>query len=127
MKASNHQRPLAETQLTRWLTRGLSLIADLFYGVIVIAAFTNEDPPTAAGWVVLGCVVACILASLAAWRWPRAGGLTLLVMAAALVVSVVASSAVQHFEPLATVMTLFIYPVPATLVGALFVADGQKA
>lgn len=125
MKASNPYNPLTDTGLTRWLTRGLSLVADLFYSLILIAAFTNEDAPTTAGWAVLGCVAVCILASLLAWRWPRAGGLIILAGAAALVISVIISTGIQGYDLLATLIALFVYPVPAVLVGALFVADGQ--
>jgi len=127
MKASNHHRSFVDARLTQWMTRGLSLVVNLFYAVILVAAFTNEDPPTATGWAVLGCVLACIVTSVAAWRWPRVGGLLVLGGAAALAVSVIVSAALQGFEPLAAIITLFVYPVPAILVGALFVADGQSA
>jgi hypothetical protein len=119
-------QPMAnDLKLMHWMTRGISLITDLFYGVILFAAFVNEDPPTLVGKYILAGVAGYMVASLLAWRWPRAGGMTILLIAGALAVSVLVSTAIQGYDLLATLLALAIYPVPAVLVGALFLADGQ--
>jgi hypothetical protein len=125
MNTDNSQPLPMELKLNRWMTRGISLITTGFYGIIMFAALVNEDPPSITGRYIIAGVMGCVLAIFLAWRWPLAGGVSILLMAVVVAMSVIASAIQQGYDGLATLLALCIYPVPAVLVGALFIADGQ--
>lgn len=111
-------------RLGRWLTRGLGVVVEAFFGLIAVLALTGEDPPRPEAWPMLACLGVCLIAVLLAWRWPEAGGAFLVLGALSLAVAVACSSLVFGLGPLGLALAL-IYPAPFLLVGALSLADAR--
>jgi hypothetical protein len=104
------------------MTRMLSLVVNAVFMLIMGLALTNEDPLPPQGWPVLACLGLCLLASLAAWRWARLGGLATLAGAAALGVAAAASSLATGLGTTGLVLSL-AYPLPYLVLGSLCLMD----
>jgi FtsH-binding integral membrane protein len=110
--------------LGRWITRGLGVLVDGFFGLIVVLALTNEDPPAPQAWPMLACLIVCMVSVLVAWRWEQIGGVMVLFGSVALAATVLYSSLVTGLGPYSLVAA-FIYPVPFFVVGGLTLADAR--
>ena len=110
----------------RWIARLSSLAVNSVFLVILVLAVTNEDKPEGAAIPVLVLLVVAMGSSLAAWRWERAGGITVLVSAVCLGVAAYAAS--RTYGPGSHWLAPLIYGTPYLLVGTLFLvaSRGQR-
>ena len=110
------------TRSAHWMTRALSLAVNAVFLLIIGLALTNEDPVPAQGRPVLACLGFCMLASLAAWRWARLGGLVTLAGAVALSGAAAAASLATGLGTTGLVLSL-AYPLPYAVLGSLCLMD----
>jgi len=110
----------------RWLARGLSIVTGGVFLLIIGLALTNEDKPGGAAVPVLILLGLTLVASVAAWRWERIGGLVVILLAGGLTVA--AYSASRSFglgSP--SFLPAFLYGGPFPVVGALFLVSSRMA
>ena len=110
----------------RWMARLLSIVISIVFLLIIYLAVTNEDRPHGAAIPVLALLLLTILATFAAWRWERVGGLIVVLFALCLSVAAYSASLTfglgsQSFVP------ALLYGAPFLLVGILFWVCGQGA
>ena len=109
-----------------WMARLLSLGMDSVFLLFLILAVTNEDKPQGPAISVLVLLVLTIGASLAAWRWEKAGGA--LVVAGGLCLGVAAYRAsLASGLGSTSYLPAFIYGAPFIVVGILFWISGTEA
>ena len=110
--------------LSRWMTRGLGLLAVTLYGLLIWLALTNEDPPSSQGWPVLACMGLCVAGVFISWRWPRAGGLTLVFASIAYSITAAYSTFTTGADWLGVVVASAL-PLPFLLLGGLALHEAQ--
>jgi hypothetical protein len=116
----DHKFPL------RLLTRLLALGINSAFLLILCLAVTNEDKPQGPAITVLVLLGLTMVASFAAWRWEKAGGI--LVIAGALGTGMAAYSASQNFGlGSQSLLPGLIYGVPFLVLGILFWLCGHRA
>lgn len=118
--------PQAHPLYTRsgdWITRGLGLMVNAFFLVILFLTLTNEDGVTPQGWPVVISLVVAMGGLFVALRWSRVGGRLALIGAAALIPAVLYSAYLTGFSLEGTLIGLVIYPIPFFIVASLFLSD----
>ena len=110
----------------RWLTRVLSMVTSVVFLIILFLAVTDEDVPHGAANPVLVVLALTIVATMAAWRWEKAGGLAVVLLALCLSKAVYSSSPAFGLSSLRFIPAV-IYGVPFLVVGILFWVCGQTA
>jgi sugar lactone lactonase YvrE len=108
----------------RWMTRLLSIVISSVFLLIIGLAVTNEDKPQGAAIPVLALLVLTIVASLAAWRWEKVGGLVVVLLALCLSVAAHSASLAFGLGSLSFLPAL-LYGAPFLVVGILFWVCGQ--
>ena len=103
----------------RWMTRLLSIVVSCGFLLIMVLAVTNEDKPQGAALPVLTLLGLTMLASLAAWRWEKVGGLAVVVLAVCLGVAAYAASLAVGLGALSLLPAL-IYGAPFLILDVLF-------
>jgi xanthine/uracil/vitamin C permease (AzgA family) len=124
----NDRRPSRdENGLTlHWMARGLSITTSGLFLLILGLAIANEDKPRGPAVPVLVLLGLTLMASVAAWRWERVGGLVVILLAGALAVA--AYSASQAFAlGSTTFLPALLYGGPFLAVGILFWLSGRIA
>lgn len=101
-----------------WVARLSSLAVSGVFLLILILAVTNEDKPRGAAIPVLVLLVLTMMSCVVAWKWPRAGGIAVLISAGCLGVAAYAASRAYDVGP--TLLAPLVYAVPFLLVGTLF-------
>jgi hypothetical protein len=117
--------PPTNIQSLHWLTRLHSLVVNSAFLVFLFLMLTNEDQPQGpARWVVMviGCAIGC---SLAAWRWPKEGGIATCMAGLALMTAAFYSSLFFGGRGLITFVVPFLMGVPFVMAGLLFWQLGQ--
>jgi xanthine/uracil/vitamin C permease (AzgA family) len=102
----------------RWIARLSSLAINSVFLLILFLALTNEDKPQGAAIPVLVLLALTMVSCLAAWRWERAGGITVLVGAVCLGVAAYSASRTYGAGP--HFLIPLVYAAPFLLVGTLF-------
>ena len=110
----------------RWLTRMLSIVVTGVFLLIGALAVFNEDKPQGAAVPILALLALTTLATLAAWRWERAGGLVVALLTLGLGAASYSSSQAFELGSLSLLLAL-LYGVPFLAVGSLFWICGQRA
>ncbi len=115
--------------ILRWTARGLSLLAGGLAGLFVITFVMGSFnpgvlPPTASDLFKLACFTACIGGSLAAWRWPRLGGLVGLGSATVLATDFIGNALRSGPEILETIFSVVVFCGPFIFIGILFITEG---
>jgi len=108
----------------RWTARGLSIVTGGVFLLIIGLALTNEDRPGGAAVPVLILLGLTLVASVAAWRWERIGGLVVILLAVGLTVAAYSSSRAVGLGSQALLPAL-LYGGPFLVVGALFWLSGR--
>jgi hypothetical protein len=108
----------------RWLARGLSIVTGGVFLLIIGLALTNEDRPGGAAVPVLILLGLTLIASVAAWRWERAGGLVVILLAFGLTIAAYSSSRAVGLGSQALLPAL-LYGGPFLVVGTLFWLSGR--
>lgn len=122
----NHHGPThtRKPATLRWLARGLSIVTGGVFLLIIGLALTNEDRPGAAAVPVLILLGLTLMASVAAWRWERAGGLVVILLTGGLTVAAYSSSRAVGLRSQALLPAL-LYGGPFLVVGTLFWLSGR--
>jgi hypothetical protein len=116
----------ATPRRAHWMTRVVGLMVNTFFGAWLWLILRNEDAPSHRGWLVVGCLVACMLAVAASWRWPRAGGIATLAGAAGLAAAAMVSSVAAGLGVAGAGVAL-MYAVPFVVTGCLALMDAGSA
>jgi hypothetical protein len=126
VKSVNNHRPTRGKKgiALRWLAWGLSIVTDGVFLLIIGLALTNEDKPGGATVPVLILLGLTLVASVAAWRWERIGGLVVILLAVGLTVAAYSSSQAIGLGSQALLPAL-LYGGPFLVVGALFWLSGR--
>lgn len=108
-----------------WITRGLGLMVNAFFLLILFLTLTNEDSVTPQGWPVVVSLLVAVLGVFIALRWERLGGRLALIGAVALIPAVLYSAYLTGFQLESLLIGLVVYPIPFFIVASLFLADAQ--
>ncbi len=108
-----------------WIARGLGLIVNAFFLMILFLTLTNEDGVTPQGWPVVVSLLVAIAGIFLALRWKRLGGRLALIGAVTLIPAVLYSAYLTGFGHEGLLIGLVIYPVPFLIVASLFLSDAQ--
>lgn len=106
-----------------WIARGIGLLVNAFFILIVFLTVTGQDTLTPKGWPVVASLLVGILGVFVAMRWERLGGRIAIVGALALIPAVLYSAYAIGFGLQGLVVGLVIYPVPFLIVASLFLSD----
>ena len=110
----------------RWTARGLSIVTGGVFLLIIGLALTNEDRPRGPAIPVLVMLGLTLVASFAAWRWERIGGLVVILLAGGLTVAAYsASRAFGLGTP--SFLPALLYGGPFLVLGILFWVSAQAA
>jgi len=110
----------------RRLARLSGLVINGVFLLIFILAVTNEDKPQGPAIAVLVLLVLVIVASFAAWRWGKAGGIPVVVGGLCLSVAVYLAQRAFGLGS-SSLLGPLIYGTPFVFVGILFWMSGEKA
>ena len=124
----DHLQRVPRRQCTHlcWLTRMLSILVTGAFLLIGVLAVVNEDKPQGAAVPILALLALTMLATLAAWRWERAGGFVVALLALCLGAASYSASQALELRSLSLLLAL-LYGIPFLAVGSLFWICGQKA
>ncbi len=108
-----------------WIARGIGLLVNAFFLLIVFLTVTGQNSLTPKGWPVVAGLLVCITGTFIAMRWERLGGRIAVAGAFALIPAVLYSAYAIGFGIQGLVVGLVIYPVPFLIVASLFLADSN--
>jgi hypothetical protein len=108
-----------------WIARGIGLLVNAFFLLIVFLTVTGHDSLTPQGWPVVASLLVCILGVFTALRWERLGGRMVLGGVLALIPAVLYSAYSTGFGVQGLIVGLVVYPVPFLIVASLFLADNK--
>lgn len=108
-----------------WIARGLGLMVNAFFLVVLFLTLTNEDGVTPQGWPVVVSLAVAISGIFIALWWGRLGGHLAMIGAAALIPSVLYSAYTTGFGLEGLLIGLVIYPIPFFIVASLFISDAR--
>jgi hypothetical protein len=106
-----------------WIARGLGLLVNAFFLVVVFLTITGQNTLTPNGWPVVASLLVCIGGVFIALRWGRLGGRVTVAGALALLPAVLYSAFLGGFGLEGLIVGLVIYPVPFLIVASLFLSD----
>lgn len=109
--------------IQHWLARALSVPVIGFSLFILVMASINEDPPRPEAFPLLALLGIMPFAVLAAWRWQRAGGVTVIVLALAQGFAAFAAQLAFGLDRY-SFLFLLLYGLPPLCVGVLFLSCG---
>lgn len=108
-----------------WIARGIGLLVNAFFLVVVYLTLTGQDSLTPSGWPVVASLLVGIAGIFIAMRWERLGGRIAVLGALALVPAVLYSAVTVGFGLQGLVVGLVIYPVPFLIVASLFLSENK--
>src|SRR5262245_48573760 len=108
-----------------WIARGIGLLVNSFFLLILFLAFTNEDGVAPLYWPTAACVIVGVLGIFVAMRWERIGGRIAMAGAGGLVLTNLAGALFSGLGWYG-IVTALIYAVPFFLAGSLFVSGARR-
>ena len=106
-----------------WIARGLGLMVNAFFLMILFLTLTHKDGVTPQGWPVVVSLTIAITGVFIALRWGRLGGRLTMIGVAALIPAVLYSAYITGFGLEGLLIGLVIYPIPFLIVASLFLSD----
>lgn len=106
-----------------WIARGLGLLVNAFFLVVVFLTVTGQNTLTPNGWPVVASLLLCISGIFVAMRWGHLGGRITVAGILALLPAVLYSAFLGGFGLEGLIVGLVVYPVPFLIVASLFLSD----